>query len=648
VSLEIKQLSVIYTTGDHSLLALDNVDLSVRPGKVTALVGESGSGKTTLGKALIGLLPENARLWGSARLDGTEIVGAREESLNRYRWARVAMVFQDGQAGLNPVHRIQDQLAEPLIQRLGFDRWEAAAAVERRLEEVGLAAGAARRYPHELSGGQIQRALFAMALAMDPEYLILDEPTSALDAISKSSVAGLINNLKGRGKGILLITHDLQLASALADHVALLYLGQVMETMPAADLLTEPGHPYTSALARSYPGVDTVRDLGGIRGDAFYRFVHVHSHRDGSVYEHSHVSAPGSIHAGGHAPDEGCLFLPRCTQSVEGCGTGSIEFVDAGTHRVKCRRGGIVDIMRLEGVSKSFGSTRALALTDLNLRAGEVFCLMGETGSGKTTLAMIAAAALAPDDGRRIFEGRDMDLWTRQDYKGLASRIGLIHQNPADAVSHRFSIFDIVAEPLRIQAPGMSKPEIRSRVLGALDDVRLSVAPEFLSRHPHELNMGAIQRVCIARALVQNPVLLVADEPTCSLDPSVQAKVLKMLLGLQIEKGLTMLMVTHDVGVALKVADRVGVMLAGSLVEVGPAASISNKPAHPYTEALLGSSRKFGLPGAIKGANGPREEGGCPFQPGCLRSLGRCRVSTPEMARVGEGRHQARCWHPLS
>jgi peptide/nickel transport system ATP-binding protein len=640
-------LTVSYTDGDHSLLALDRVDLLLAPGRVTALVGESGSGKTTLGKALMGLLPENARIQGSIRLDDMEIVGASEAAMNMFRWRRVAMVFQDGRGALNPVVRVSDQVAEPLVRRSKVDPRTARLDVEKKLLEVGLDAGIGNRYPHQLSGGQAQRVLLAMALILDPQYLILDEPTAALDAVAKNSVSGLIRDLKRCDKGILMITHDLDTVAGVADDVSVIYLGQVMETMPASDLLTEPWHPYSSALARSFPGIDAVRDLGGIRGDAFYRFIHVHSHRDGSVHEHSHVRAPGTIHEGGHAPPEGCLFEPRCTQAVQACSSGEIGFVDSGTHSVRCLRGGIVDLLRMEGVCKSYGKVNALAPTDLYLKAGEVFCLVGETGSGKTTLAMIASAAMKPDRGRRMLEGLDMDDWAGQDYRSLARKIGLVYQNPAEAVSHRFSVFDIVAEPLRIQSPEIGTAEIQSRVFRALDDVRLSKAPEFLKRYPHELNMGAIQRLCIARALVHGPSLLIADEPTSSLDPSVQAKVMKMLLGLQTEKGLTMLLVTHDIGIARKVSDRIGVMLAGSIVESGPSAIIVNRPAHPYTNMLIESAKGLS-PSFFQGeAAGDREKGACPFERRCRWSSTRCRREFPEPTLLGGGRHFVRCWNPL-
>jgi peptide/nickel transport system ATP-binding protein len=645
VKVAVDNLSVIYRAGDHALLALDQVGLNLMPSRITALVGESGSGKTTLGKSLMGLLPAYAEATGSIALDGQEIVGASEASLNKLRWSRIAMLFQNGAANLNPVLRIIDQVAEPLIQHRAAGKSEATARAEEALERMGLHPSMGRRFPHELSGGEIQRALLAMTLIMDPEVLILDEPAAALDAMTKAFVSRIILEARDQGKASLLITHDLDLARNLADDVVMIYLGQIMETLPAKDLLVDPLHPYTLALGRSYPSMEIHRDLGGIRGDAFYRVIHRHAETNGILHPHSHVIAAGSSHEDGHLPPKGCLFQPRCTQSVFECSEKAVPLLDAGSHRVRCVRGGIAKLLELMQVSKRYGDVTALNATDLAFRAGEIFCLVGETGSGKTTLAMIGAGVLRPDQGQRVFEGRDMDRWITEEYRSLARKIGVIYQNPAEAVSHRFSVFDIIAEPLKIQKQSRDTEEIRKRVLQALADVHLSTEAEFLRRYPHELNMGALQRVCIARALVSQPAMVVADEPTSSLDPSVQAKVLKMLLDLQTEKGLTMLFVTHDLGVARKIGDRIGVMLAGRVVEIGPTAQVLGSPAHPYT-SLLVASAKGRLAESYTG-NGGSKPKGCPFVSRCDRVQERCSIVFPEPVSLDEGRHLVWCHFPL-
>ena len=637
MSLRVEQLRVVYGDRDHGLLALDGVDLELEPGRITALVGESGSGKTTLGKALMGLLPENARVGGHILLDGRPLLGFSETDSNAWRWSRIAMVFQNGAASLNPVQRILDQVAEPLVVHRGLATEQARKQAGRSLEEIGLSACFHARFPHELSGGQVQKALFAMAMILDPEVVILDEPTAALDSMTRSFMAGLIGGLRPRGKAVLLITHDLELADALGDPIVVLYLGQVMEVLRGGTLFDTPRHPYTLALGRSYPRVGALKDLGGIRGDAFYRRLHDHPAGNGAVHRPS--AAADSAQEIGHRATRGCLFYPRCTQAVEECAQAPVALEAAVSGSLRCRRGGIVSRLQLEGVAKRYGPVQALAPTDLTLQAGEVLCLVGETGSGKSTLAMIAAGVLDPDQGRRRFEGRDMDQWLRRDYKSLARRIGVVYQNPAEAVSHRLCVADIVAEPLQIHGPLPDPAAAAKRVAELLAMVRLPSTQEFLKRYPHELNLGAVQRVCLARALALSPGLLVADEPTSALDPSLQAKVLKMILELQIENGLTLLFVTHDMGLTRKIADRIAVMHAGALVEIGPAAAVLNRPLHPYTRMLVNSAGTGAAPAPVR----PIRPAGCAFAQRCPDAMETCWHHAPERIGADPHSHEVAC-----
>jgi len=643
--LETKNLSVIYRDGSHSIQALEGVSVSLIPGKCVALIGESGSGKTTLGNACIGLLPSNATREGEITLNGKRIDHLHESALNELRWEKISMVFQNGAINMNPLHRIVDQVAEPLIQRRSLSRAKGIAKARKALEQIGVGEDYHDRYPHQLSGGQIQRALIAMALILDPEILILDEPTSALDALSKTMVSDVIQTTKSENKSVLLITHDLEFAMHNSDTILMLYLGQIMETLPATDLLTQPLHPYTLALGRSYPAMSIARDLGGIRGDAFYRLVHQHGHHDELGYRHTHIQIPQSIHKDGHAPPTGCLFQNRCTQAIEMCRTEQVDLETVGDHTVRCLRHGIVSLLELKGVSKKYDKTIALHSVGLTIKCGEVFSLVGETGSGKTTLAMISAGILTPDNGKRVFDGNDMDKWMVQDYRSLSRRIGVVYQNPAESVSHRFSVFEIVAEPLKIHGLTHSKSEINERVTRALGDVHLSTDAAFLGRYPHELNMGAIQRVCMARAIILDPSLLIADEPTSSLDPSVQAKVLKLLLNLQIERGLSMLFVTHDIGLARKISDRIGVMLEGRMVEVGPAHLILSAPLHPYTRLMIDSVSGFARE-PVRPESAETGPGGCIFYKRCNRARDICSKETPLLKDGAHG--QVACHFPLT
>ena len=645
MNLQTKNLSVIYRDGSHSIQALEEVSVSLLPGQCIALVGESGSGKTTFGNACMGLLPSNAEREGSIILNNKRIDHLDESALNKLRWENISMVFQNGATNLNPLNRIVDQVAEPLIQHRFLSRARGIAEARKVLEQTGVEEDYHDRYPHQLSGGQIQRALIAMALILDPETLILDEPTSALDALSKTTVSDVIKTAKLGNKSVLLITHDLEFAMHNADTIAMLYLGQIMETLPASDLLSKPSHPYTLALGRSYPAMNTSRDLGGIRGDAFYRLVHQHGHHDDRGYRHTHIQIPQSIHKDGHAPPTGCLFQNRCTQAVDMCRTQQVELETVGDHTVRCLRHGIVSLLELKDISKKYEKTIALHSIDLTIKCGEIFSLVGETGSGKTTLAMISAGMLKPDNGKRTFDGDDMDEWMSRNYRSLSRKIGVVYQNPADSVSHRFSVFDIVAEPLKIHGLNQNKPEMNERVTRVLDDVHLSTDAAFLGRYPHELNMGAIQRVCMARALILDPSLLIADEPTSFLDPSVQAKVLKLLLDLQIERGLSMIFITHDIGLARKISDRIGVMLEGRMVEVGPAHLILSTPLHPYTRLLIDS-----VSGLAREPFRPRASeigmSGCVFYRRCKKAQDICLKEPPSLKNGVHG--QVACHFPLT
>ena len=561
------------------LVALNDLSLTIEdaPPTITAIVGESGSGKTTLARLLLGLTEPTS---GEVCYRGVDMRQLNQEQRRQFL-REVQVIFQDPYEVYNPFYRVDHVLNEPVTNfRLAKSKAQGRTLIEEALTSVGLRPEETLgRYPHQLSGGQVQRVMLAMALVLDPDVLILDEPTSNLDAATKLVVAEVIREAKARGKAVLLITHDLEFAVQHADRAAVLYSGQLMELLPAAKLLSLPHHPYTMALGRACPDMERTRDLGGIRGESLRRSADlavlpvVLAERNGTS-----LRPPG------------CLFADRCTQAVEQCSSSQPQLETVEEHKVRCLRRGIVKLLELRGVSKSYKEMQALRPVDLTIRAGEVFALIGETGSGKSTLSMIASGSLKPDSGSRLFDGRDMDEWSRSDYKSLARRIGVVYQNPAESFSHRFTVFEILTEPLKIH--GIVNKVIHiERVHEVLTQVHLPEDDAFLRQYPHQLNMGALQRLSIARALILRPSLLIADEPTSALDPSVQAKVLKLLLHLQTELGLSLLFVTHDLALARKVSDRVGVLLKGELVEYGPASAVLERPAHPYTKFLISSAR---------------------------------------------------------
>ncbi|WP_300457860.1 ABC transporter ATP-binding protein [Desulfobacula sp.] len=621
MNLRINDLFVSYIDDNHVLSAVNGVGFKVEKGHITVLVGESGSGKTTIGLACMGLLPDNAEVGGQIWLGTQMLTALGHSSMNQLRHDTIAMVFQNGSANFNPVIRVMDQVAEPLVSR-GTKKKAARKKAGSLLTRMGLAPRLHDRYAHQLSGGQIQRALMAMALILDPDILILDEPTASLDSVTKSFVKKIIKEEAASGKAILLITHDLGLARDLADKTLVLYFGQVMEET-CENIMENPGHPYTHALVRSFPTLDATRDLGGIRGNAFYRYTHCHKKGHDT---HNHIQTD-TVHDDDHVPVFGCIFRPRCTQVIDQC-SHAIEIVQKGTQKIRCARGGITRLVRFDGVSKTYGERTALAPLDLEISAGELFCLVGETGSGKTTLAMMASGGIKPDKGCIEFNREDIKK------RAVSQITGVVYQSPMESVSHRLSVYDIVAEPLRIA--NTEKTQVNKMVLRALKRAQLSTAPDFLHRYPHELNMGAVQRVCIARAIVNEPLFLVADEPTSALDPSVQAKVLKMLLDLQTELGMTLLFITHNIGLAKKIGDRVGVMLSGHMLELGAAKAVFNSPCHPYTRLLLEDDPED-HPNLSGRQNETSTDPLCPFVSRCALADPLCFKKMPLKTAHGKG-----------
>jgi len=641
MGLSIKGLTVSFLIKDHLLRAVDGVSLDVPPGSCVALVGESGSGKTTIGLACMGLLPKNAIVEGTIELDGTPLDYQVSETARKIRWRGISMVFQYGAASLNPVKPVLDQIAEPVAVTMGVGWKEARREAARAMEAMGLGSDLHERFPHELSGGQAQRVLLAMATILDPPVMILDEPTANLDVMTKAFVGQVLRQAKEMGKALLLIGHDLDFIVECADRVAVIYLGQIMESLPAEKLLTSPRHPYTWALVRSYPSMKATRDLAGMKGDTLQRVVHQHGREDPSAYLHAHDQADGLPCGQSHAPEEGCLFWPRCTQALAACRKKNVELTMEGPFGVRCLRGGVIDLLLLKKVSKSYGRIQALRPTDLAIRAGEVLCLVGETGSGKSTLAMIAAGVLTPDSGVRIFDGEDMDETLKRDSMVLARQVGIVYQDRASSVSHRFTVEEIVSEPMRIRKH-LSSSEIKGRVKELLEKVHLPSDEGFMALYPHELSQGTIQRICLARALALRPKLLVADEPTSALDPSAQAKVIRLLMELQIEEGLTLLFVTHDIGLARKISDRLAVMLGGRIVELGPTARILARPLHPYTRMLI--RRAEGDVHEGPSGQGLASPQGCAFAPRCRWADERCRSEPPPNLHLEDQERTVRCF----
>jgi len=544
--------------------ALRGVSFSIGQGESLAVVGESGSGKSTLAQCLAGLIqPPEAQ--GSVRVNGLELVGATDDRLRSVRWSTVALALQG--SPFNPVSTVGDQVAEPLRDRLGMSRGEARARSEELAAEVLLDPLLLDRYPHEISGGQRRRATLAMVLALDPALIVLDEPTAGLDPATRHDLVQRIVRLaETKGFALVVISHDLPDAASMATRTIVLYAGEVMEDGPTTHVISEPAHPYSWALINAYPVMTTTKDLRPIRG-----------------------RPPNP-----RAVPPGCPFNPRCTQAEDVCTTRP-ELVCSRDRLVLCHFGGLKTLLSAEAVTKSFGKGRhavpALAGVSLSLREGESVGIVGPSGSGKSTLARILAGHLAMDSGQVVLEGAPLpDSWRGSD-RLRRRRIQLIMQDPADALSPRLSVDELVGEPLAVlDAPPAAR---RAAVAEALESVGLPSSGSFLDARSHELSGGQLQRIALARALVCDPKVLVADEPTAMLDASEQARLLVVLRERQTEMGLGLVLVSHDLASVRKVTDRMVVLDGGRVVEEGPSAIVSTTPKSRTAQLLVESSPAF-------------------------------------------------------
>jgi len=545
--LEIKGLRVSY--GQDTVL--DGVDLEVSLGETLAVIGESGMGKTTLGLTIMRLV--EGSIQGTIRFHGKDLLTAPDREIQQLRWNQIAMVFQNVNNVLNPVHTILSQVMEPMLEHGIKNKKEARVRATELLSQFGLPQNRLSAYPHQLSSGEQQRALIAMALANKPELLILDEPLSSLDAPARVEVGELLRETN-KDRACLVFTHDLATASKLTDRVAMLYGGKIIEQGSTRDVLSRPKHPYTRALIRAYPNMTTVKDLQGIKG---------------------RMTRPVS----------GCPFHPRCTQAIELCSKETPKLLPSQGRQIACHRGGIITFLSTRNLTKTFGTLRAVDSVNIHIEGGETLALVGQSGSGKTTLAKTIMGLYPSTESSVYLEDARVDSWGKDFYR----KVQMVFQNPGESLSHRLSVLEAVREPLDVQAVG-TREEREHKAIHVLGEVELPQTTEFtefFNKYPHHLSGGELQRVAIARALVLDPKLLIADEPTAFLDASVQAKILKLLLNLQEQRGLSILFITHDIALARKVSDTIAVMLNGKIIEEGPSNEVVAAPKQAFTKALL-------------------------------------------------------------
>ena len=667
--LQIKDLHTDIEIRSGVVRALSGVDLHVNPGETLGIVGESGSGKTMTALSLMGLLPQGGKVSsGSIILDGQDLTQLPLKEKRKLRGTKVGMIFQDPLTSLNPTMKIGLQVCEPLRVHEGLSKREALERAVEILKRVGMPRPEVviNNYPHQLSGGMRQRVMIAMALVCKPRILIADEPTTALDVTTQMQILDLIDELRDEYKmGVILITHDLGVVAGHTDRVAVMYAGRIVETAPTKTLFTEPKHRYTSSLMAALPE----RALAA--GTKLF-------------------SIPGAPPSLTNLP-VGCRFAARCLWATDECRAGYPDLSGDETHTFSCFHpvqegdespavlqgkldsnktdGAAADVPQIshetlldvkeasreyESAGSGFfkrekGVVSAVDRVSITVKKGETYGLVGESGCGKSTVGRLIAGLEPPSGGAIELDGRDLATLKGRDAVRIHRDVQMMFQDSYAAMDPRMRIDQILAEPMSIQKTGNAR-QIAERILEILEQVGLT--EEILDRYPHEFSGGQLQRIGFARSLTLAPDLIVADEPVSALDVSVQAQVLNLMKDLQQELGLSYLFISHDLAVVQYMADRIGVMYLGRIVEEGPASEVVKNPKHPYTKALIDSipvpdpefkhdENAIKLTGEPPSAINPPE--GCRFRPRCPFAGEECKVQP----KLTDETHRVACHHPL-
>ncbi|MGP3971456.1 dipeptide ABC transporter ATP-binding protein [Streptomyces sp. 6N223] len=697
--LHARDLTVRFDTPDGAVTVVDGVSLTLRRGRITGLVGESGSGKSMTALTLMRMVPAPGRVTGGSvrfggsgdtdSTDGTDLLALPENRMRRLRGDRIAMVFQDPQAALNPVLTVGYQVAEALVVH-GTPRATARERAVELLDMVGIpdARRRAAEYPHQFSGGMRQRVVIATALARNPDLLIADEPTTALDVTIQAQILRLLAELRDRtGVAVLIITHDMGVVAELCDDMAVMYGGRIVEAGPAATVFGAPAHPYTRDLLRAMPRLDSA---GGERRDRLF-------------------AIPGQPPDPARLPS-GCAFHPRCALAEDACAADAPRLEDVAgdrTHTAACwvtvpeglspspplpETGGSAPrppaalpqalgglggapipaphpgaggapgarpILELGDLRVNLGGRRAPVYAvdgvSLQVGAGETLGLVGESGCGKSTLARTLVGINAPTSGTVRIDGQDVTSLSRREAARARRRLQYVFQDPYASLNPRRTIRQALDEALQIRGVPVAERAARAREL--LETVGL--AERHLDRLPHAFSGGQRQRVGIARALAVEPECLVLDEPVSALDVSIQAQIMNLLAELRDRLGLGYLFIAHDLAVVRHISDRVAVMYLGQIVETGPAAQLYAAPLHPYTVSLLSSSPvpevgarrerivlRGDLPSPKNPPSGCRFRTRCPIGPLAHPDRTICVERAPALPADGPGGHGAACHFP--
>lgn len=660
--IDIRKLCVGFRGRSGAILpVLHEVDLTVCRGESLGIVGESGSGKSTLALAAMGYLKHGLqKLSGEVIYDGSDMFARTPRELSKIRGGQLGLIPQNSGQALTPTLRIGRQIQEALHLHCSLPQGAHAARAIDLLAQVRLPDPKAilRRYPHELSGGQQQRVAIAMALAGEPDALLLDEPTTGLDVTTQAHILELLRDLATeRNMAMVYVSHDLGVIARVCDRVQVLYAGETVLSGPTREVLKRPAHPYTRGLLASIPRL----------GDQ---------------------TLPRALEGRPPGPDssrQGCAFAPRCGMATEECKTSHPMMVTGEAGQLtRCHYPAQVSAMSMGGIGSplkccSSNSPLALGLDDVTIRydhpgpfaqirrpsrppatvdsitlhltRGETLGLVGESGSGKSTILKAIAGLLPPASGRiTMGDGTVLSAAVEQRRPDQLRRIQMIFQNPDDSLNPRQSVGEILAQPLRLYF-GLTDKALRDRTVELLDTVRLGA--HYLDRRPGQLSGGEKQRVAVARAFAAEPEIVLCDEITSALDVSVQAAVLELLNDLKGLHSTAFIFVSHDLTVVRALSDRVAVLYQGRLCEIGPAAAVYAQPSHPYTTALLGAVLEPDTDHAplllaedVTELSPPAR--GCPFQRRCPVKRGEiCETNTPPAQEAGRG-HMIRCHLPLS
>ena len=656
--LSVQGLKTHFKQASGLLNVVDGLSFDIAEGETFALVGESGCGKSVSALSVLRLLPKSAGISaGKVLFRGNDILQFEEQQMRALRGVRISMIFQDPMTSLNPVMSIGEQIAEAVSAVKKRSRSALQDKVIGLIKQVGIPQPEERyhSFPHQLSGGMRQRVMIAMALANEPDLLIADEPTTALDVTIQAQILQLLKDLQQQtGMALWIITHDLGIVADMADKVAVMYAGQLVEVATKDDFFKQAAHPYSRALFNALPKM--------------------------AQREQALINLPGMVPTLS-SDFIGCRFAERCVDKQAICTqTHTINWQPvANGHQARCLR--LAELSPLKQVETSIsavdsrelsskgslsvnnvkiyfpikkgllkrtvGHIKAVDDVSFELKPGTTTALVGESGCGKTTLGKGLLKLLPLTAGEVRYQGKNLADLSEKEFRPYREQLQIIFQDPFSAMNPRMLVGAMLEEGVRALKPTMSRLEMELLTDGLLDKVGLE--PTVKLRYPHEFSGGQRQRLCIARALAVNPSVIVCDEPTSALDVSVQAQVLNLLQQLQREQGLAYLFISHDLSVVSYLADTVAVMYLGRIVEYGSVQEVLNTPAHPYTQALIDAipqydnsrqSKFIKLPDDMPSAANPPS--GCHFHARCPDVMADCqRLSPPEIQLSGS--HKVSC-----